>query len=141
MDNMIDLDPTLLVQLINFLITIVVLNFLLIKPVREHLAARNALTQGLAKDVASFTADADGKIKGYESALSEARSQASLTRDAVKAQGAAQEQELLNAAHAEAQRYLQSSREETARQAKAATDTLLSQVNAFAETAMKKILG
>lgn len=141
MDNMIDIDVTIVIQLINFLIAIVVLNFLLIKPVREHLASRQALTAGLAQEIDSFCAEASSKLGGYESAIAEARTQATQAREAVKAEGTAREQELLRAAQADAQSFLQSAREDTARQAKAASDTLLSQVNIFAEQAMKKILG
>ena len=38
---MIDLNITLLIQLVNFLITLVVLNFLIIRPVRELIKKRN----------------------------------------------------------------------------------------------------
>lgn len=141
MDNMIDLDMTLFIQLANFLIAIVVLNFLLIKPVREQIAARSALTAGYAADIEKFAAEASEKLSGYEAALSDARAKATLSRDAIKAEGAAKEQLLLQTAHSEAQAFLTASREETAKEAKAATDSLLSQVNEFAKTAMSKILG
>lgn len=141
MGNMIDIDMTILIQLVNFLITIVVLNYLLIKPVREQIAARSSLTAAYMADIEKFTADASEKISGYESALSEARAKAALTRDAIKAEGVATEQQLIEAAHSEASSYLQSSREETAREAKAAMDSLLKQVNTFATQAINKILG
>lgn len=141
MDNMIFLDFTLFIQLANFIIAIVVLNFLLIKPVREQIAARSALTAGYAADIDKFTDGASEKISTYERALAEARAQATLARDAIKADGNAKELELLQAAQAEASAFLHSSREDTAKQAKAAMTSLLSQVNAFADQAMKKILG
>jgi len=141
MGNMIDVDYTVFIQLVNFLITIVVLNFILIKPVRQQISARNDLTAGYAADIEKFTAEASEKISGYEAALSEARAQASLSRDSIKSEGLAKEHELIQIAQNDAQAYLQSSREQTARDAKAAMGSLLSQVNDFANKAMKKILG
>lgn len=141
MDNMIDLDVTLFVQLANFLITLVVLNYLLIKPVRQQIASRNALTSGYTADIEKFSSAASERLSGYEAVLAEARTQAAQAREAIKAQGAAQEQEIIRAAHAEAQTYLHSSRDETAREAREAMKVLLSQVNDLAAKAMSKILG
>ncbi len=141
MGNMIDIDVTIVVQLVNFLIAVVVLNYLLIKPVREQIAARKDLTAGYASDIETFTAEANQKITGYEAALAEARSQASVNRDAIKAEGLARQHELLEQAQNDAQAFLLSSREQTAKEAKAAMTSLLSQVTVFADKAMKKILG
>ena len=141
MGNMINLDLTLWIQLANFLITIVVLNYLLIKPVREQIAARSALTSGYTAEIEKFAAEASNKLSGYEASLSQARAEASLARESIKAQGQAKEQELLQSAHSEAQAFLHSSREQVAKEAKAAMDILLSQVNGYAATAVSKILG
>lgn len=141
MGNMIDLDITLVVQLVNFLITIIVLNYLLIKPIREHLSARSALISSYTADIEHFTDEATQKISGYESALSDARAEAAREREAIKASAVAAEQETIKSAHAKAQAFLQSSRDETAKEAKAAMDALLSQVDGFAKQSMAKILG
>jgi F0F1-type ATP synthase, subunit b len=141
MDNMINLDHTIFIQLVNFLITLVVLNFLLIRPVRNQIAERNTLVQTQSDHIADFTSQASEKLASYEKSLSEARSQASLARDALKAEGNVREHELLQAAQNEAQAYLQSSREEVAKDVKTAMNALQSQVNDFADKAIAKILG
>ena len=141
MDRMIDIDFTLVIQLVNFLITIVVLNFLLIKPVREQISARSALTSGYVSDIEKFSAEASTKVSAYEASLAEARAKASLARDALKAEGQAQEQVLLQAAQAETQAFLRSSKEKTAKEAEAAKNALLSQVDTYAAKAAAKILG
>ena len=141
MDNMINLDATIFIQMANFLITLVVLNYLLIKPVREQIAKRKALTSGYAVDIETFSSKASEKLSEYETALAEARAQAGQARENMKAQGAAQEQEILQAAHADAHGYLQSSRAQTAKEVQAAMKTLLSQVNDLAAKAGAKILG
>lgn len=141
MDNMINLDHTLFIQLVNFLITLVVLNYLLIKPVRNQIAERDTLIKSQSAEIETFTAEASQKIANYEKVLAEARSNASLAREALKADGGVKEQELIQTAHSEAQAYLQSSRQEVAKDAKTAMDSLLSQVNDFAAKAISKILG
>lgn len=141
MGNMIDIDHTIVIQLVNFLIAIVVLNYLLIKPVREQITARKTLTTSYAADIELFVAEADKKISTYESALAEARAHASINRDAIKADGLSKQRDLLEQAQNDAQVFLLSSREQAAKDATAAMRSLVSQVNSFADKAIKKILG
>jgi F-type H+-transporting ATPase subunit b len=141
MGDMIDFNMTLFIQLVNFLVTVVVLNFLLIKPVRDQIAARGSLTASYTVDIEKFTGEASNKISAYETALSEARAAASLAREAIKAEGLAREKQLVEAAHGEASAFLTSSREKTSKEAKAAMKSLRSQANAYAAQAMNKILG
>lgn len=140
MENMIELDQTLFIQLGTFLIALVVLNFLLIKPIREQIAARSAFIQGYMADIERFSTEASAKISSYESELSQAREDAGRTREALKAEGAAKEQQLLQAAHSEAQAFIKASKEQVAKDSEAAMKTLLSQVNDYAAKAMSKIL-
>lgn len=141
MGNMIDLDITIVVQLVNFLIAVVGLHYILIKPVRQQISARKDLTAGYTTDIETFTAEAEEKIAGYEQSLADARAQAALSRDTFKTEGLAKQNDLLEAAQAQAQAFLTSSRDQAAKDAKAAMGSLLSQVNVYAEKAMKKILG
>lgn len=141
MGNMIELDITLVIQLVNFLITIVALNYLLIKPVRNQITARSALISEYTGIIEEFNAKASKKLATYETALAEARKEAALTREHIKTHGIEAEKEMIEAANANAQAFLESSREDSARNAKAAMNSLLSQVDGFASKAMSKILG
>jgi F-type H+-transporting ATPase subunit b len=141
MGNIIDLDITVFIQLANFLITIVVLNILLIRPVRRHLAARAELTAGYAAEIERFRGEAQTRLNAYESALAEARAQAGAARERLKAEGRAREQEILGAAQVEARSFLLASKEEAARQSKTAMRTLMDRVDVFAAGAVAKILG
>lgn len=141
MGNMIELDITLVIQLVNFLIAIVVLNYLLIKPIRNQITVRNALITEYTNAIEEFNAKASGKLANYEAALAEARKEAALTREHIKSHGLEAEKEMIEAANAKAQAILESSREDSARNAKAAMNSLLSQVDGFASKAMSKILG
>ena len=141
MGNLISFDHTFFIQLVNFLITLVVLNFLLIKPVRDQISARKTLTDGYAADVARFTQEADMKLRGYEETLSAARVEASKAREAAKEEGRGREQQLLAAAQSDAQKFVLAARADTAKDMKAAGDALAARVDAFAAQAISKILG
>ncbi|MBG0777588.1 MAG: ATP synthase F0 subunit B [Desulfovibrionaceae bacterium] len=138
---MIDVDITLLIQLVNFLITLVVLNFLLVRPVREILRKRADRMAAMATDAEQFAASAEQKVKNYETALLEARQSAAAARDAMKAEGQAEEKRLLGEAGSDAAATLQKARDEVAGQVKAAMDELKGQVEALAAKAAAKVLG
>lgn len=142
MGDMISIDPTILgIQLINFLVTVIVLNYLLIRPVRAQIAARNSLIGGYSAQVEQFTTEATKKLVDYESALAAARTDATAAREALKAEGQTREQSLLAEAQADAQAFVQQERARTAADAKAAMASLLAQVDVFAGKAVAKILG
>ena len=139
MGNMIAVDETILIQLVNFLVTIVVLNYLLIKPIREQIANRRRFGQSHTESIESFTAEANAKLAAYEAALSEARANAAAARDIHKTEGRAKEQEIIGAAQTEAQKFLRASRDDVSRESKAAMEALLGQVNDFAARAASRI--
>ncbi len=141
MNNMIDLDLTIVFQLVNFLITIVVLNFLLIKPVRDQINARQALMSSHATEIEKFTSQASSKLSQYEASLKEARAIAAQAREEIKSEGYSTEQEIASKSHAETQAFLQAAREQIQAEASTAKQVLLSQVDSFATKAVNKILG
>ncbi len=141
MGDMISLDFTFFIQLANLVITILVLNVLLIKPVRDQISTRTALTSGYAAQVEQFTKEASEKLSSYEKALATARVEATAAREALKAEGKAQEQSLFAATQADAQAFVQSAKVKTAADAMAAMDSLLAKVDTFAAKASAKILG
>ncbi|MDR2604045.1 MAG: hypothetical protein LBC55_01670 [Desulfovibrio sp.] len=140
MDNMISLDQRLLIQLLNFLIAVVVLNFLLIKPVRRQLAERKALTEQLMSETEAFVGRAADKLLGYETALAEARAAAVRARDAIKAESEAQQRETISKANDKAAAFLSSSRRVCASECKAAADTLLAGADKYADLVVRNIL-
>lgn len=108
---MFDINITAAIQLGNFIVTLVALNFLLIRPMRDIIKKRRDLASGMLDDAEKFTADAAEKLETYEAALAKAREEAAAVRDSRKSEGAAREAELLESASRDAQEFLQSSRE------------------------------
>ena len=110
---MLDINITLLIQLVNFIVTLFVLDFLLIKPIRGIIKKRRDLAVGMLSDAETFTTEAAVKLENYEAALVKAREEAAAAREARKSEALAKEAGLLEAARQEAHEFLQASREET----------------------------
>jgi len=135
------LDKWFFVQVVNFLVILVVLNAVLIAPIRRMLKLRAGTFAAQASEIDGFTSDAESKIKNYQDALEAARSQASAARMELKAEGAASEKAILEAAGKEAADELKAARAKVAGESKAALDTMLAGVTGMAEKAASKILG
>ncbi len=137
---MIDIDTTFYVQLGNFLVTLVGLNYLLVKPLRAKLKERADHMAGLLKESESFAERAEEKLKNYEEVLAEARKAGTAARLDVKAAAEAEETSLVEAAAAKAQAELAAARETIAKETEAAMATLKGQVPAMADKVAAKVL-
>lgn len=128
-------------QTINFLVTLVVLNFILYKPIREMIRKRKELMSGQMSQIEKFTADAEGKLKDYEEQLATARKEGNEIRAQFKDEATAEETKLLSAAGEDAASTLKAARTEIDGQVKAAMDQLSKDVEKLAAKATDKILG
>lgn len=138
---MIELNFTLVIQLINFLITLVVLNWLLVAPIRKIIRERKQKQETLSADVDSFVSEGQKLLDGYEVELAKARANASQYRKEVKAKAEAEEQEILLAAGKDAQANLQAIHARALDEAEAARKILQGDMKVFTNAALAKILG
>lgn len=137
---MIDLDSSLVIQFINFVITLVVLNLLLIRPVREIIRKRAEKMSGLLSGAESFAARAEEKLAGYQKSLDETRAAGTEARNSLREQGVVQEKQILEAAGVEAAATLGEAKDRSAREAAAARDSLRAQVDSLARRVADKVL-
>ena len=137
---MIDLNATFFVQLVNFVLILILLNVILIGPIRRVLKKRAEFMASQMEGIESFTTSADTKLKDYESALDAARVAATAGRMAMKADGQAKEKALLEVAGAEAATKLQAAKAEIASQASAAKKALEGKVSGLASKAVARML-
>lgn len=138
---MIDIDSTFFIQLINFLITVVFLNVLLITPIREIIKKRNGLMADQLSSIETFTSSADEKLKSYEQALDNARQQGLELRKQMRAEGSGEEQQIMSAAGKEVAATMKAAQEAIAAQVNGAKNALKADVEKFALKATAKILG
>lgn len=139
---MIDIHPLgILVQFVNFLITLFVLNQILLKPVREMIRKRKEMMAGQMANIEKFTADAESKLKNYEEQLAEARKQGNDIRAQFREDAVAEETKMLSSAGEDAAATLKAARADIDSQVKAAMEALSKDVEGFAAKATDKILG
>ena len=134
-------DKSLLIQLVNFIIAILVLNLLLFKPIRDIIKKRKELVADQMGSIEKFNDQAEVKIKDYEASLDAVRREGVELRSQFKEQGVSEETKILSAAGQEASGTLQSARTEIKKEAGAAMDKLKGEVDAYAKKATEKILG
>ena len=139
--NMIMPDNTFFVQLVNFIITILLLNVLLYKPIRGIIKKRNELMAKQTADIDEFTRTAEGKLSEYEATLDGARKEANEIRAGFKDQGTAEEQGILSAAGEDASATIKAAKAEVADQAAGAKQQLAGEVDKYAKQVTDKILG
>lgn len=134
-------DKSIVIQFVNFIFAIVVLNFLLFKPIREVIKKRKELVADRLGSIEKFSDQAEVKVKDYEAALDAARKEGMGIRNQYKDEGVSQETGILSAAGQEAAATLKAARSEIAKEADSAMGALKGQVDAYAKKATEKILG
>ncbi|MBU1228817.1 MAG: ATP synthase F0 subunit B [Proteobacteria bacterium] len=138
---MIDIDKTFLIQLVNFLITIVGLNLLLIRPIRDMIQERNTLMADQVGKIEGFNSSAEEKLKSYQAAIDAARQEGLEVRKLMRAEGTGEEQQIMAAAGKEVSTTLKAAHEDIAAQVAGAKQALFADVEKFAQKATAKILG
>jgi F-type H+-transporting ATPase subunit b len=134
-------DKTFFIQLVNFIITLLVLNLLLFRPIREIIKKRSEIMNGRMDDIEKFNKEAESKLSNYQTALDEARRSANELRAQKRAEGQDEEKAKLEAAGKDAAARLKSAREEIDAQMRDAKGALKDDVEKFAQQATDKILG
>ena len=138
---MIDLNATFFVQFVNFFLILILLNVVLIGPIRRMLKKRADFVSSQMHSIEQFATSATTKLADYEKALAEARQQALTARIALKEEAQAKEKALLDAAAAAASKHVQDARVTIASQSETARKALDADVAELAAKAVAKVLG
>ena len=128
---MLDLNITLVFQLVIFFIAIFVLNILLIRPIREIIKKRNGVMDNLAGEADSFESQAAERLANYEAELARARQDAGLTREEGRNAGLTEQQGIVGTAQKSARDILADTRRSLRGQAEATLSELRNQVSDF----------
>lgn len=137
---MIDLDFTAVIQFVNFLITLVVLNYLLITPIRKILQKRKEVMEHMQDSVNATNETSEDKLEKYKKSLSDYRNQAVLSREEIRNKALDRERALTESAMADAQARLQIARDDIASQIDGAMVELKQAVPTLAKEATSRIL-
>ncbi|MDY0275931.1 MAG: ATP synthase F0 subunit B [Desulfomicrobium sp.] len=137
---MIDLDYTFFIQLVNFLITLTVLNLILYRPIRGIIKKRAEVMSEKLGSIEEFAAEAEEKLTNYQQALSGARSEAQQLRMSLKEEGMSEETTVLSKAGTEAAEKISVARQEIDSQKQTALTSLHGAVAGYAKEVANKVL-
>ncbi|HMM20882.1 MAG TPA: F0F1 ATP synthase subunit B [Selenomonadales bacterium] len=138
---MVELNATLIAQIINFLILVAILAKVAYKPLMKALADRQARIEGnLATAEQERTAAAELK-REYQEQLAQARTQAQAIVEKATKLAEQTKDEIIQEARAEHARLLKEAREEIARERERAIAELRGEVVSLSIAAATKIVG
>ena len=138
---MIELDGTLVLQFVNFMILLVVLNALLFKPLRAALQARKETIEGSKAKVQDIDEQVQAQIARYEAQLQDARQQGGQERSALRKTGQEEEVRILGEANRSAAERLQTITAQIQEEANSARQSLRGDTEALAKEIAGKVLG
>ena len=138
---MITIDITVLIQIINILILIVVMNAVLYRPVRTVLAKRKEKLAELAGAIETFKKNTELRKEEIKRKLNVARSKAKEEIDKAKAEAQASTSETLAQIRHEAMTGKTEQLNEIQKQFTDAQQQLTGQIDSFASEMAAKILG
>ena len=138
---MITIDITVLIQIINILILIVVLNAVLYKPVRTALSKRKEKLAELSDSIETFQKNAELRKEEINRKLNDARIKAKEEIDKAKGAAQASTAETLAEVRAETTAGKNSQLDEIQKQFADAQQQLSGQIEKFASEMAAKILG
>ena len=137
---MIELNITLIIQLVNFLILLALLNVLIYKPIRGIVKERQARMSSDLSDIEDFNQQARSKLEEYQAALDRARKEGAEIRESEKKEAVSEEKDILAAAGEEGASVLNAARKDIEAQSQEARKALSQQVKKYAKLVSDKVL-
>ena len=138
---MINLDITLVIQMVNFLVLLYVLNLILFRPIRNIIKERNQIVEGFNTDITSLTDEAQASLEQFEQKILEARKEGMVRVQNMKDEGEEAEAELMATTNEEVQAKIEEARKKVASDIQEARTQLQDQVQAFSLAVTEKVLG
>ena len=138
---MVNIDGSVFIQIINFLVLIWVLNMVLYRPIRNILLQRREKVSGLEGNIETAGAQMKQKEEAFSKSIKEARSKGLQEKESLIKEGEAEEKEIVGKINEKAQAELAQVKEKIAKEAEQVRDALMKDVDAFASDIGQKILG
>ncbi len=138
---MVDINLTVIPQIINFLILIFAMNIVCYKPIRKILLARKAKVDGLAGDIASATEDSEEKDKAFSQGVREARAKGQKEKEALLNEAGEEEKVIVGKIMDKAREDMATVKEQITKETEEVKAALEKEVDAFADAITQKILG
>jgi F-type H+-transporting ATPase subunit b len=138
---MIDIDITLLWQIINFIVLLIVLNFILFKPIRQVMQERDLGISSAFGDAKAAQDRMQNILEQYNTSLAEAKQKAVTTYNAIYQQGLDAQRDMISTERAKAGEMLDKARSEIAAASTAARTDLKNEAERLSQDITSKLLG
>jgi len=138
---MININSFLFIQLVNFLLLLIVLHFILFKPVRQILQQREQDISAAIKDAKTAQKRVQDLMEQYNASLAEAKQKATSTYNSLFQQGLDVQRDMLTAERATASELLDKARVEIATASGAARAELKKEAEKLSQEISSKLLG
>lgn len=138
--GLISFDKSLIVQGINFLLLLLLLNYLLYKPLLGKMRERTAAIQRSLEEAQAARAEAARQQEENAARLRSAYQEAAAIREQALKEAAEEQRKLVEAAQAEARRLVETARAQTDAEIRRARDELRREVATLAVAVAEKLI-
>jgi len=106
----IEVNATIVLQVINFLVLVYILNRLLVKPVMKTINSRREYVEGKYSRVEELEKKREAELMKFQTEISKARREALKKRNEIKAAGEREREQLIEKASTEGEKIVESVR-------------------------------
>jgi len=138
---MVDIDKSLLLQMVNFLFLLWILNIILYRPIRRILAERKQRVDGFLLDIKQLGQQIEDQKNEIADLTNLARKKGFEEKEALKQEAHKEQERLLAEINAQMEAKISDVKSNIAGDIMAARKTLQSQIDTFARELVTKILG
>ncbi len=138
---MINLDQTLLVQMVNFIILVLVLNYLLYKPLLKIIDERKERIEGTLEEAERMMKEAERKLEEYNSRIRQARQQAQQIVAEGRLKASEEQKRILASVRKETEERLEKLQRELEAQKASAREVLRRQAEVLSIRIAERVLG
>ena len=138
---MVNVNYSLIIQIINFIFLIWALNLVLYRPIRRVIHQRNEKVEGLEEGIKNYEQDVVDKDKAISDGIKQAREKGVQEKEALESEAREQEKQKIAEIHEKARQELEQVREQIGRDMDATRQSLETEVDQFADEISQKILG
>src|SRR5512135_771823 len=138
---MIDINVSLLVQLANFIVLLVALNFILFKPIRQVMQEREQGISSSFGDAKAAQERMQSLLENYNASLADAKQKATATFNSLYQQGLDEQRDMIAAERTKAGEMLDKARADVAASASAARADLKKEAERLSQEITSKLLG
>lgn len=138
---MIDINSTLLIQLANFIVLLIALNFILYRPLRKIMLEREEEIGGAFTDAKNAQERTQSLLGQYNASLAEAKQKSAATYNTLYQQGLDGQRDLIASERVKATELLDKAKSEIAAAADAARTDLKQEARRLSQDIAGKLLG